>query len=136
MTDDQRPSAKPLKPPFHPLLVLAVAIVLPGVGQLMNNQATRGLLFAFTAVALGYVTSKYAAPDASIVGRYAALLVAPYRLAIDYSASVFTSKLDLHEPYFYIGCIVLAAAVIFAIIAWRRRWPVVFFCLIAPAMLR
>jgi|SRR5262245_27975448 len=71
MTDDQRPSAKPLKPPFHPILVLAVATVLPGVGQLMNNQATRGLLFAFTAVALGYVTSKYAAPNASIVGRYA-----------------------------------------------------------------
>lgn len=71
MTEDQRPSGKPLKPPFHPLLVLAVAIVLPGVGQLMNNQATRGLLFAFTTVALGYVTSKYAAPDASLVGRYA-----------------------------------------------------------------
>ena len=71
MTEDQRPSEKPLKPPFHPLLVLAVAIVLPGVGQLMNSQATRGLLFAFTTVALGYVTSKYAAPDASLVGRYA-----------------------------------------------------------------
>ena len=71
MTSPQQPTGKPLKPPFHPLLVLAVAIVLPGVGQIMNNQATRGLLFAFTAVALGYVTSKYAAPDASIFGRYA-----------------------------------------------------------------
>ena len=71
MTQDQQPHGKPVKPPFHPLLVLAVAIILPGVGQLMNNQATRGLLFAFTAVALGYVTSKYAAPNESIVGRYA-----------------------------------------------------------------
>lgn len=62
---------KPLKSPLRPLLVLLIAIVLPGMGQIANNQATRGLLFAFTIVALGYVTSKYAAPDASIVGRYA-----------------------------------------------------------------
>ena len=65
------PGEKPVKPPFHPLLVLAVAIVLPGVGQIMNNQATRGLLFAFTTVALGYVTAQYAAPAVSIFGRYA-----------------------------------------------------------------
>lgn len=62
---------KLIKPPLRPLLVLAIAIALPGMGQIANNQATRGLLFAFTIVALGYVTSKYAAPDASIVGRYA-----------------------------------------------------------------
>jgi len=60
-----------IKPPLHPRLVLLIAILLPGVGQLMNNQPTRGLLFAFTTVALGYVSSKYAAADASIVGRYA-----------------------------------------------------------------
>lgn len=62
---------KPIKPPLHPRLVLLVAIFLPGVGQLLNNQPARGLLFVFTAVALGYVSSKYAAPDASVVGRYA-----------------------------------------------------------------
>jgi hypothetical protein len=71
MTNTQQPTGKPIKPPFHPLLVLAVAIVLPGVGQIMNNQPARGLLFAFTAIALGYVTSKFAAPDVSIFGRYA-----------------------------------------------------------------
>ena len=62
---------RPLKPPLHPRLVLLVAILLPGVGQLLNNQPARGLLFAFTAVALGYVTAQYAAPDVSILGRYA-----------------------------------------------------------------
>ncbi len=71
MTGVRGPKDKPVKSPFHPLLVLAVATVLPGMGQIMNNQATRGLLFAFTTVALGYVTSKYAAPDVSILGRYA-----------------------------------------------------------------
>jgi hypothetical protein len=62
---------KPLKPPFHPLVVLVIALLLPGMGQIANGQATRGLLFAFTTVALGYVTAKYAAPDVSVVGRYA-----------------------------------------------------------------
>lgn len=62
---------KPIKPPLRPLLVLLIAIALPGMGQIANNQATRGLLFAFTTVVLGYVTSKYAPADASIVGRYA-----------------------------------------------------------------
>lgn len=65
------PQQKPIKPPFHPRLVLAVAILLPGVGQILNNQPVRGLLFAFTAVLLGFVTSKYAAPEASFIGRYA-----------------------------------------------------------------
>ena len=51
---------KPVKPPLKPLLVLLIAVLLPGMGQIANNQATRGLLFAFTTVALGYVTSKYA----------------------------------------------------------------------------
>ncbi len=62
---------KPPKPPLHPFVVFLVAIALPGMGQIANNQANRGLLFAFTTVALGYVTSKYAAPDVSILGRYA-----------------------------------------------------------------
>jgi hypothetical protein len=63
--------AKPPKPPLHPYLVLAVAVLLPGVGQILNNQPGRGLLFAFTTFALGFITAKYAAPDASILGRYA-----------------------------------------------------------------
>lgn len=71
MTQSQPTDGQVVKSPFHPLLVLLVATALPGVGQIMNNQATRGLLFAFTAMALGYVTSRYAAPDASFAGRYA-----------------------------------------------------------------
>jgi hypothetical protein len=60
-----------VKPPLNPYLVLVVAVLLPGMGQVLNNQAGRGLLFAFTTFALGFITSKYAAPDASILGRYA-----------------------------------------------------------------
>ena len=59
------------KPPFHPYLVLGVALVLPGLGQMLNNQANRGLLFLFTMIALGYVTYHLSTPEISLVGRYA-----------------------------------------------------------------
>jgi hypothetical protein len=59
------------KPPFHPYVVLAVAAVLPGVGQVINNQPNRGLLFLFTMIALGYVTFHLSTPEISVVGRYA-----------------------------------------------------------------
>lgn len=72
MTRRQTPPAeRPIKPPYHPLLVLAVALVLPGMGQVLNDQPARGLLFAFTAVVLGFVTLQFAPPEASFVGRYA-----------------------------------------------------------------
>lgn len=59
------------KPPFHPYLILGVAVVLPGVGQVLNNQVNRGLLFLFTMIALGYVTYHLSTPEISWVGRYA-----------------------------------------------------------------
>jgi hypothetical protein len=60
-----------VKPPLHPYLVLVIALVLPGVGQVVNNQANRGLLFVFTMIALGYVTYHLSTPQISLVGRYA-----------------------------------------------------------------
>jgi hypothetical protein len=66
----------------------------------------------------------------AIFGRYIGLLFAPWRLAIDYSANVFTPRLDLHEPYFYIGLIGLAVVVFLAGWAWRRRSRAAMFCLI------
>jgi hypothetical protein len=59
------------KPPLHPYLVLGIALVLPGVGQVVNNQANRGLLFVFTMIALGYVTYHLSTPQISLIGRYA-----------------------------------------------------------------
>ncbi len=72
MSRNQTPPAnRPIKPPYRPLLVLAVALVLPGMGQVLNDQPARGLLFAFTAVVLGFVTLQFAPPEASVIGRYA-----------------------------------------------------------------
>jgi hypothetical protein len=58
-----------MKPPLNPRLVLAVAILLPGVGQVLNRQPVRGLIFVCFAVLLGGFTLKTAAPDVSFVGK-------------------------------------------------------------------
>ena len=57
--------------PANPLLVLAVATVLPGMGQVMNRQPLRGLIFVFFIILLGGFTLKTAAPDVSFVGKMA-----------------------------------------------------------------
>jgi hypothetical protein len=59
------------KAPFNPYLVLVVAVVLPGVGQVLNRQPVRGLIFVFFIVLLGGFTLKTAAPDVSVVGKFA-----------------------------------------------------------------
>ncbi len=56
---------------IHPYVVMLVAIVLPGVGQLLNNQQQRALTMLFFMILLGMVTMNLAQPDASFVGRYA-----------------------------------------------------------------
>jgi hypothetical protein len=68
---DQHSQHKSAKPPFHPYVVLGVALVLPGVGQVINNQPNRGILFLFTMIALAYVTYHLSTPEISPIGRYA-----------------------------------------------------------------
>lgn len=63
-----------MKPPLHPYLVLAVAVLLPGMGQVLNRQPVRGLTFVFFAVLLGGFTLKTAAPEVSFVGKVAGAL--------------------------------------------------------------
>jgi hypothetical protein len=60
-----------MKPPPNPYLVLAVALVLPGVGQVLNRQPMRGLVFVCFAILLGAFTLKTAAPEVSFVGKMA-----------------------------------------------------------------
>ncbi len=57
------------RPPINPYLVLALAIVLPGCGQILNRQPVRGLFFVFFILLLGAYTLKTASPDVSIVGK-------------------------------------------------------------------
>lgn len=55
--------------PLNPYAVLAVALVLPGCGQVVNRQPMRGLLFLFFILLLGAFTLKTASPDVSIIGK-------------------------------------------------------------------
>ena len=57
--------------PIRPSTVLAVAVVLPGVGQVLNNQPRRGLVFVFYMLLLGVLTQAVADPDRSLVGTFA-----------------------------------------------------------------
>lgn len=59
------------KTPLNPYLVLAIAIVLPGVGQVVNRQPLRGLIFLFFMLLLGAFTLKTAGAEVSIVGKLA-----------------------------------------------------------------
>ncbi len=62
---------KSLKPPMNPYAVLAIAIALPGMGQVLNNAVKRGLLMVTFMVLLGYFTAQVADSNVSIIGRYA-----------------------------------------------------------------
>ena len=72
MTDEGTVSLPnpPHKPP-HPLAVLAAAIVLPGTGHLWLGLATRALTFIFFIIVFGWLTTRFAKPDVSFVGRHA-----------------------------------------------------------------
>lgn len=59
------------KRPMNPLLVLALAILLPGSGQVFNGEPWRGLIFLFFMFLLGGFTLITASPDVSIVGKLA-----------------------------------------------------------------
>ena len=55
--------------PLPPALVLGVALVLTGGGQVLNREPARGLTFAFFALLLGAFTLVTADPDVSWVGK-------------------------------------------------------------------
>jgi hypothetical protein len=60
-----------MKKPMHPWIVLALAVLLPGVGHVVSRQPMRGLIFLFFIILLGAFTVKTASPDVSVVGKYA-----------------------------------------------------------------
>jgi hypothetical protein len=65
----------------------------------------------------------------AILGRYAALLVAPWRLSLDYSAYVFTTVESVADPYLWLGFLALAAWLAAAGWALVRRRGALLFCL-------
>ena len=57
--------------PIHPYIVLALAIVLPGVGHVALGQQARGFGFAFFSLLLALLTWHLTTPEQSFVGRAA-----------------------------------------------------------------
>lgn len=81
-------AAPPPAKPHHPLVILALAIFLPGSGQVFNGEPVRGLMFDFFMLLLGGFTLQTAAPEVSIIGKlaggifvYAVSVVDAYRRA-------------------------------------------------------
>lgn len=64
-------TATKAKRPLNPYLVLALAIVLPGVGHVAIGQPQRGLVFAFFTLFFALLTSVLSTPEQSFVGRHA-----------------------------------------------------------------
>jgi hypothetical protein len=57
--------------PLNPYLVLAIAIVLPGMGHVAVGQPQRGFMFAMFTLLLALLTWHIAPPDRSFIGRTA-----------------------------------------------------------------
>jgi hypothetical protein len=57
--------------PLNPYLILAIAIVLPGVGHVAAGQPQRGFMFALFTLLLALLTWHIAPPDRSFIGRTA-----------------------------------------------------------------
>lgn len=68
---EQRPETTPLKPPILPKWVLLTAILLPGMGQVLNNTPLRGFFMVCFMIMLGLITFNVAEPNISMVGRLA-----------------------------------------------------------------
>ena len=88
-----------MRTPLHPSFVLVFSLILPGMGQVLNNQPRRGLLMVLYMLLLGMLTYTLASPDTSVVGRlagglfvYAMSVMDAYRVAATRRSLVRTGR--------------------------------------------
>ena len=88
-----------MRTPLHPSFVLVISLILPGMGQVLNNQPRRGLLMVLYMLLLGMLTYTLASPDTSVVGRlagglfvYAMSVMDAYRVAATRRSLVRTGR--------------------------------------------
>ncbi len=87
MRPETRPARSP-KAPLRPWLVVLVGVLLPGMGQVLNNMPARAVVFVFFMLSLGVASYHLTTPAHTFVGRHAGgfliyfiSLVDAYRLA-------------------------------------------------------
>ena len=68
-TTEEKASA--VKAPLSPKWVLLIAILLPGMGQVVNNTPLKGLVMLSFMIILGLITFNLAQPHISMVGKLA-----------------------------------------------------------------
>ena len=56
---------------MHPRVILIIAIILPGVGQVINRQPMRGLMMVFFMLVMSVVCYQLTTPEHSVLGRFA-----------------------------------------------------------------
>lgn len=66
-----RIETKLIKAPLAPILVLLIAILLPGMGQVINNTPIKGLVMLSFMLILGMITFNLAESHISMVGKLA-----------------------------------------------------------------
>lgn len=70
-TEQNNIKTEPIKPPLAPILVLVIAILLPGMGQVINNTPIKGLIMISFMFIFGMITFNLAQPHISMVGKLA-----------------------------------------------------------------
>jgi hypothetical protein len=91
-----------IQKPMGPMWVLLIAILLPGMGQVINNAPKRGFYMACFMIILGLITFNLAQPHVSMVGKlsggifiYAISVLDAYYWA-KYRMEIFSST---HQSY-------------------------------------
>ena len=76
------------RPPLNPWLVLAIAAVLPGMGQVLNQTPQRGLVMVFFLIFFAMTSFQLTTPEHSWLARHAGgvfmygfVLIDAYRFA-------------------------------------------------------
>lgn len=80
-------TANKVQPPLSPLTVLLVAMLLPGMGQVLNNTPTRGFFMVTFMILLGLITYNLAEPHISMVGKL--------------SGGIFIYSLSVMDAYYW-----------------------------------
>lgn len=71
MNNSEDVKQQAIQPPLKPIWVLVIAILLPGVGQLVNNTPLKGLVMVCFMIILGLITFNLAQVHISMVGKLA-----------------------------------------------------------------